>query len=134
MPPAPPAAGKPKWLVPVVILAVVAIGAGVAWSLSSGDDDKKSNGGSDITIDLGSSDPTITQSSNNGDGYTEQIRTTFVDGCVSSGGSVEACTCVFEEIVRTVPFEDFLILDQQATTDDSALDDPRIAAAIATCI
>ena len=155
-PPPPTAApsGKPKWLVPVVVVLVLAIGGGIAFMLSSGNDSKSTLGDTSTTEDNGSGDgtlplistkpttggtlPLITTKPTTGGGvdtgYTPEMRDAFVSSCTQPSASAAICGCVYDAIAATIPFDEFLALSQSADGGASVLSDPRLVTAITTCM
>lgn len=68
------------------------------------------------------------------DGYGVETRNDFVDACREGAGtaSTDPCSCTFERVATTVPFDDFVIVD----IDPDSADDATVAAmaaAIALC-
>lgn len=103
--------GRPKWLAPVAVAVVAAIIGVVVWQATSKDDTKSAP-----------------------KKYTAAMRQNFVDECASTGGTVEICGCVFDEIKVAIPYDEFLEMDKRAATDDTVTDDPRVVAAIQKCM
>jgi hypothetical protein len=69
-------------------LALVVAGLGLTLlAVSCGGDDKKSS-------------------------YPPEVRDNFMDSCTSSGGNERQCKCAWDEITKTIKFEDFVKMEQ----------------------
>lgn len=46
-------------------------------------------------------------------GYTEAVRSDFIDGCTGQNLTESECTCVFDAIETSIPYSEFQELEQQ---------------------
>ncbi|CAB4365720.1 unannotated protein [freshwater metagenome] len=151
LPPAAAPTGKPKWLVPVVVVLVLAIGGGIAFMLSSGDDPKSTLGDTktteaSVTDDTATADTTnssdtlpvlttkpTTGGGGTGTGYTPELRDVFVSSCTQPSASEALCGCVYDAIAATIPFDEFIAMSNATDGGASVLSDPRLVSAITAC-
>ena len=66
--------------------------------------------------------------------YPEEVRTNFLRACEAAEGSTpEGCECVLDELEATVPLDEFVELDREATQSGAPLKDERVKAALDAC-
>lgn len=60
---------------------------------------------------------------NDDEGYTDEMRSTFLSQCTAGAGdsAADMCGCTYDALVETMPFEDF------KAYDDAVRDDPSTA-------
>jgi hypothetical protein len=120
---------KLVWLV-LGVIAAVAIIVIVAVSLRGGGDGGGEGGGD---TDGGS---TASQ------GYTPAVETAFTTSCeaeTTAGGATadaasSACACAFDEISRTIPFEEFRAIDEALADGAPQTDYPELTSIMTECV
>jgi hypothetical protein len=114
-------------------LALLAVGCG------GDDDDGSLFGGGDTTDGTGIGDGETTlpagdpEGQPSGDGYTAAVEANFIQSCEASGGVAEGCRCIWDELVRTMPYEDFVAFEEAVIADPSTPNPPAVQSAFSTC-
>ena len=65
------------------------------------------------------------------DGYGAEHRADFVADCTSDDASSEACGCFYDRLAETLPFEQFVEVDESRKDGDGAANLPADLAAMA---
>jgi len=120
--------GKVVAIAAVIALVAVAIIIAIA-AVAGGSDDPSSDGGTTTTeaaartTDEGgatTSGETTTTSeetttAGGGEGFSDATRQSFVDSCVTGGGTQEQCTCIVDELEQTYTEEELQALEGDVT-------------------
>ena len=70
----------------------------------------------------GSSASTTSSESNDISGYTTEVKNAFISSCTDTGAPYNQCECVFNYVVRTVPFDEFVRMENELRSGAPATD------------
>jgi hypothetical protein len=69
-----------------------------------------------------------------GEGYSDQIRSNFLNACAAQPGASQAqCECTFDEITKAVPVEEFAAYDLAVRQDPATPAPSWLAEAVTAC-
>jgi hypothetical protein len=131
--------GRPYMRKEFAVLALMAI---VVLGSCGDDDSDETDVGADTTSvtdqgdtgDGSGTDETSQPEAPVGDGYTDAIRTNFLNACAAQPGATQAkCECTFDEITQAVPVEKFAAYDRDLQQDPATPAPSWLADAITTC-
>ncbi|HEX5614786.1 MAG TPA: hypothetical protein VFZ83_06485 [Acidimicrobiia bacterium] len=63
--------------------------------------------------------------------YPASVRQAFIAACTSTGGTTTICECGFEEIERTIPYDEFVEIDRDLRLGGAI--PPEFFAALSRC-
>jgi len=75
----------------------------------------------------------ITAACGGSDGYSDEIRSEFMDGCAADGG-VEFCECTLDELEKSLSEDEFIQIGLTAFTSGDEEPPEEIMAAVLACI
>jgi hypothetical protein len=74
----------------------------------------------------GSSSRTSSSESNDDSGYTTEVEDAFISSCTDEGGSNDQCLCVFNYVASTIPFDEFVKMENELNSGAPASDYAQI--------
>jgi hypothetical protein len=93
--------------------------------------DADDDSGTDETGGDGQTSPSETPV---GEGYTDQIRSSFLNACAAQPGASQAlCECTFDEITKAIPVEEFAAYDLAVRQDPATPAPSWLAEAVTAC-
>jgi hypothetical protein len=128
----------PKRFALPVLMAVFVLGA------CGGDDSDETDAGGDTTTSATDDDSGTAETGGNGEtsepvapggeGYTDAMRSNFLNACAAQPGASQAqCECVFDEITKVVPVEEFTAYDRALRQDPATPAPSWLADAATSC-
>jgi hypothetical protein len=86
------------------------------------------------TDDTGDNGETSQPEAPGGEGYTDQMRSNFLNACAAQPGASQAqCECTFDEITKAVPVEEFTAYDLAVRQDPGTPAPTWLAEAVKAC-